>query len=208
MNGSGHTFLENKTREPRKTKSQSLDCPRAFHVVSSMLSTIMAKVRWDEPHSDCFDLYQLPVPGWQKSRVLVQKWHWVFCRHPCGTSMLFLWLVTMDLRDELQKKSGYWWHICGQKVQQNRAPKQASLVTASSAQSSPRHLLGPCLFLTTWLETCYGSEYFPFLNGRVGVTCKGFHPLANVKIWLKLDITQNTLSWLLVGTSLHVAKLK
>lgn len=55
---------------------------------------------------------------------------------------------------------------------------------------------------------CYGSEYFAFFNGQAGVTCKGFHPLANVKIWLRLDITQHTLSWLLVGTPLHVAKLK
>lgn len=69
------------------------------------------------------------------------------------------------------------------RVQQNRVPKRASLVTASSAQGSSRHLLGPCLFVTTWLETyVMDQSILHFFNGQAGVTCKGFHSLANVKI--------------------------
>lgn len=182
MNGSGHTFLENKPREPHKAKSQSLDCPWAFHVVSLMLSTVMAEVRWDEPcsvlacnNSQCQADKSL-VPWCRGDSAFI-------CRRPYGTSVLFLWLVSTDLRNELQRKSECQWHICRQRGHSlqsaaEQSSKRASLATASSAQWSPRRLLGPCLFLTTWFETyVMDQSILHFLMARLGSHAKVSTPL-------------------------------
>lgn len=123
-----------------------------------------------------------------KSLVCYYRGGTVFiCRHPCGTSVLFLWPVSRDLRVNRRRNLNANDTSVGKGAtalggQQNRAPKLLTCHSLISSVQSQAPLGAVFICDNLVRNICYGSEYFAFFNGQAGVTCKGFHPLANVKI--------------------------
>lgn len=78
------------------------------------------------------------------------------------------------------------------RAQQNRAPKCASFAIAPSVKSQAPP--GAMLISDNLVRNiCYRSEYFAFFNVQTGVAPRGFQPLINDNVRLRVHITQNNL---------------